>query len=88
MALCGLWEMDASTKLGAGTMKPPHLVRKLEENKKWHGNKITPIKRRCLGIKQSGADCTIEFFDPVYRLCESCRNGAKEMASGEYGVHV
>lgn len=68
--------------------RPPHLVRKLLENKKWHGNKITPIKRRCLGIKQSGADCTIEFSDPVYRLCESCRNGAKEFASGEYGVHV
>ena len=69
--------------------KLPHLIRKLEENKKWKGVKrAAAIKRRCLGIKQSGADCTIEFFDPVYRLCESCRNGAKEFASGEYGVHV
>lgn len=68
--------------------RPPHLIRKLEQNKKWHGIKHKTVKRRCLGIKSSGEDCKIEFTDPVYRLCQSCRNGAKEFSAGEYGVHV
>ena len=67
--------------------RKPHLIRKNEEQKKWKGNKLAPIKRRCLGIKSNGEDCRTEFEDPVFRLCQSCRSGS-EGINHEYGVHL